>query len=175
MSKHNYPFNKTSGHTPTGIYTMDSVIPSPTSPMSYGQFRRIILNFIPRSKNENLQTYLLPENMKELSWWKQAVIARDIGRNLLRIHGTGLTNNNPESTYYPFIPSLGCIKNREGIYNGVEYKDQRLMLDLMMESLGLNPIYENETLIRGLLYVIDLDDSTRPVELTDIEAIISAN
>jgi hypothetical protein len=173
LSKYNYPFNKKSGHTPSGIYKMDSVIPYPTSPNYYGQFRRVILNFIPKSKNEMLQTYLLPDSMKELSWWRQAVVARDMGRDLLRIHGTGLVNTNPQSTYYPFIPSLGCIKNREGTYDGVEYKDQRLMLDQMMEALGLNPIYENEPSIHGLLYVIELDDQARAVEQADIESIIS--
>jgi hypothetical protein len=173
LSKYNYPFNKTSGHTPSGIYKMDSVIPYPTSPNYYGQFRRVILNFIPKSKNEILQTYLLPESMRGLTWWKQAVVARDMGRDLLRIHGTGLVNTNPQSTYYPFIPSLGCIKNREGVYDGVEYKDQRHMLDQMMDALGLNPIYENEPSIHGLLYVLELDDEPRAVELQDIESIIA--
>jgi hypothetical protein len=174
LSKYNYPFNKTSGHTPSGIYKMDSVIPYPTSPNYYGQFRRLILNFIPKSKNEILQTYLLPESMRGLTWWRQAVVARDMGRDLLRIHGTGLVNTNPQSTYYPFIPSLGCIKNREGVYDGVEYKDQRHMLDQMMDALGLNPIYENEPSIHGLLYVLELDDQPRAVELKDIESIIAA-
>lgn len=174
LSKYNYPFNKTSGHTPSGIYKMDSVIPYPTSPNYYGQFRRVILNFIPKSKGEVVQTYLLPPSMRDLTWWKQAVIARDMGRDLLRIHGTGLVNANPQSTYYPFIPSLGCIKNREGVYDGVEYKDQRHMLDQMMDALGLNPIYENEPSIHGLLYVLELDDQPRAVEPKDIESIIAA-
>jgi hypothetical protein len=47
------------------------------------------------------------------------------------------------------------------------------MLDQMMEALGLNPIYENEPSIHGLLYVIELDDQARAVEQADIESIIS--
>ena len=172
-SYYNYPSNRTNGHTPAGIYTLDSVMPYANNQPAYGQFRRIIMNFIPKSEGEVLQKELLTERMQKHTWWNQATIARDVGRDLLRIHGTGRVNTEPQATYYPFIPSLGCIKNREGTYDGVTYIDQRHMLDQMMTTLELEPAYENEPSIHGVLYVLEINDEKRPVEIKDIENLLA--
>src|SRR5690606_14102858 len=89
------PSYSRNGNTPAGILTIDSVMPSADQQLSFGKFRRMILNFIPKSKNEVLTKKLLPESSHQNGWWKPAVVARDVGRNLLRIHGTGKINKDP--------------------------------------------------------------------------------
>ncbi|MFZ4712460.1 MAG: hypothetical protein ACOYL6_01995 [Bacteriovoracaceae bacterium] len=171
-SAKNTNYTRANGHTPTGIYTMDSVMPDADQPLVYGKFRRVILNFIPSSTKETRQKSLMPEALQAYPWWKQAVVARNVGRGLLRIHGTGRVNQKPYTNYYPFTPSYGCLKSREGTYAGVEYKDQRSMLDQMMLALSLEPLVKNEVGIRGLLYVINLSNESKPVKNSDLQGII---
>lgn len=66
------------------------------------------------------------------------------------------------------MTSTGCVSQREGTYEGVTYADQRHLLDQLMLASGLPAVYENEPAIRGLLYLIDLDDSPRPVTPADL-------
>lgn len=171
LSKYGYPYDKRNGYTPAGVYTLDSVMPYADGQTSYGKFRRIIMNFIDNSKTEEKTKSLLTQDIAKASWWKQASVARDIGRGSLRIHGTGLINTNPQSTYYPFMPSSGCLKNRENTYDGIEYKDQRIMLDTMMKNLNLNISYENETQIKGIMYLIEIPGE-KAVTLDEIKPII---
>jgi hypothetical protein len=83
----------------------------------------------------------------------------------LRIHGTGKINEDPASPYYPLMPTMGCISQRENSYGEVEYKDQRQILDTLMIASGLDPVFENEEKLLGLLYVIDIDDQQAPVTI----------
>lgn len=158
------------GNTPAGVHTIDSVMPTADQQTSFGKFRRFILNFVPKSRNETLHQSLLPKSSIEDGWWKAAVTARDIGRNLLRIHGTGKINNDPETPYYPFMRTSGCIAQRENTYDGVEFRDQRNLLDAVMVAMDLEPTYDNEPKVKGLLYLIDLDDKNAPVTLEDLAA-----
>ena len=155
-------------NTPQGIHTIDSVMPSADAQMSFGKFRRLILNFIPKSKNEVLTKSLLPESSLNSDWWKSAVVSRDIGRNLLRIHGTGKINVDKQTPYYPFMRTSGCIAQRENTYDGVTYRDQRHLLDTVMKALDLAAIYENETQAKGILYLMEIDDKNAPVTLEDL-------
>lgn len=156
------------GNTPTGIYTIDSVMPSADQQMSFGKFRRMIVNFIPKSKNETLQKALLPESSHAEDWWKPAVTARDIGRSLFRIHGTLKINQDPTVPYYPFMRTSGCIAQRENTYDGVEYKDQRALLDSIMTAMDLAPTYANELNVKGILYLVEIDDKNAPVDADDL-------
>jgi hypothetical protein len=156
------------GNTPTGIFTIDSVMPSPDQQLSFGKFRRMILNFIPQSKDEVLLKSLLPESSLVGEWWKSSTTARDIGRNLFRIHGTLKRNDNPAVPYYPFMRTLGCISQRENTYDGVTYQDQRELLDSIMKAMDLEVTYANESRIKGILYVTEIDDKATPVEASDL-------
>lgn len=167
-SKYGLPSNNRNGNTPAGVYTIDSVMPSTDQQISYGKFRRMILNFIPTSTNEALLKSLLPTSSHDKVWWRESVVARDIGRNFLRIHGTGHINQDQNSSFFPFIRTSGCIAKRENTYNGVTYKDQRNLLDLVMTSMNLRPVYANEVKIKGILYVINLDDKEAPVTREDL-------
>jgi hypothetical protein len=156
------------GNTPAGIHTIDSVMPYADATLSFGKFRRMILNFIPKSKNESLIKSLLPTSSHETDWWKPGIVARDIGRNLIRIHGTGKINTDKNTPYYPFMRTSGCIAQRENTYDGVTYKDQRNLLDSIMMAMDLDKTYENETNIKGILYLVELDDTNAPVTLEDL-------
>ena len=85
------------------------------------------------------------------------------------MHGTLRRNENSGSVYYPFFPTLGCVATRETEYDGVDYHDQRQLLDVFMATQGLEPRFENETRIKGLLYVVEIDDTEGAVELSDLE------
>lgn len=162
------PSYSRNGNTPEGILTIDSVMPVADQQLSFGKYRRMILNFIPKSKNEVLLKSLLPASSHASDWWKSSVVARDIGRNLLRIHGTGKINKDPETPYYPFMRTSGCIAQRENTYEGVTYKDQRNLLDSVMKAMDLAATYENEPNIKGILYLVEIDDKNAPVTLEDL-------
>ncbi len=156
------------GNTPAGIMTIDSVMPVADQQISFGKFRRMILNFIPQSVDETLLKSLLPTSSHQDDWWKSSVVARDIGRNLFRIHGTGKINLDPKVPYYPFMRTSGCIAQQENEYNGVTFKDQRILLDTIMMAMDLEPNYENELKVKGILYLVELDDKNLPVSVEDL-------
>jgi hypothetical protein len=156
------------GNTPAGIMTIDSVMPAPDQQTAFGKFRRMILNFIPKSTDESLIRSLLPISSHDEDWWKSSVVARDIGRNLFRIHGTGKVNLDPNVPYYPFVRTSGCIAQRENTYDGVTFKDQRILLDAVMEAMDLVPSYENELKVKGILYLVEIDDKNLPVGEADL-------
>lgn len=164
------PSYQRNGNTPAGIFTIDSVMPVADQQLSYGKFRRMMLNFVPQSKEEALIKTLLPKSSWDHEWWKPTLAARDIGRNLFRIHGSGRMNTDPNTPYYPFMRTHGCISNRENTYDGITYKDQRDLLDTVLKAMELKPTYENEPKIKGILYIMELEDKSAPVTLDDLSA-----
>lgn len=158
LSSRGLSFNHSNGCTPMGVYTLDSVMPEPNKPYEFGKYRRLIVNFIPGL--ESVLNQYLPESHYSLFWWKQSIVGREMGRSLLRIHGTGRTNRNFFTPYYPFVPTSGCLATNEASVLGLkEFHDQRLLLDVLMKASGLEASYENESKIHGLLYVVEFDDS----------------
>lgn len=163
------PSYERNGNTPAGIFTIDSVMPDADQQISYGQFRRMMLNFIPKSSDEAHIKSLLPKSSWDSDWWKPTTVARDIGRNLFRIHGTGRKDNIAGTPYFPFSRTHGCISQRENKYDRIEYTDQRKLLDKIMVSLELEPKYINEPKIKGLIYIIDLNDRNAPLNEEDLK------
>jgi hypothetical protein len=163
------PYNVTSGYTPSGVLTIDSVMPDADNQAAFGRFRRFILNFIPESSSEAQLKMTLPPRSRANNWWKESTVARDAGRSQLRIHGTGRHNDDPESTFYPHMRTSGCVSQLEGEYPNESFKDQRSLLKMFLTSLGLQPVFENEPAIKGLLYVVEVDDVHAPVRLADIK------
>lgn len=156
------------GNTPAGIFTIDSVMPAADQQMSFGKYRRMMLNFVPKSKDEVLFKSLLPESSRNLDWWTTSIVARDAGRNLFRIHGTGKTNADPSTPYFPFMRTSGCIAQRENTYGTVTFKDQRELLDDIMKAMDMTPNYANEVNVKGILYIVEIDDQTGPVTASDL-------
>lgn len=170
LSASNLPYNVSNGHTPQGVYQLDSVMPVADQQLSFGKFRRVIVNFVPKSPSEEDHGYLLPKSHMSETWWKQAPEARDLGRALFRIHGTG-KQADAGTTYFPFRPTAGCMSQRENTYDGVTYIDQQLLLNRMMDTLHLVPQFENETSIKGLLYLIEIDNKKAAVTLGDLDVL----
>lgn len=164
QSARGLPYYITNGYTPSGVHTMDSVMPAANRQDAFGKFRRVILNWMPKGRTREL----LPNSALNKKWWKEASLARDNDRKYLRIHGTGRTANRAR-TYFPHVPTSGCISTREGKYDSVVYKDQRKILDALMKAQDLLPSYQNETSIKGVLYVIELDDKKEKVTLKTLE------
>ncbi len=165
------PYYVRSGYTPSGIHEINGVMPVADQNISFGKFRRMILNFVASSTNEENNKLLIPTSHFDKIWWQEAVVARKAGRNLLRIHGTGRQISSSHAPYQPFVATHGCISQREIKFQGVDYKDQRLLLDALMEASGLQPMYENEANIRGLLYVVEIDNKKGPVTKADLDAL----
>jgi hypothetical protein len=158
LSGRGLPFHHSNGCTPAGVFSLDSVMPLKDKVERFGKCRRLIVNFINPSPNEFEITKLLPSSHQQLHWWKPSVVARELGRNFLRIHGTGRQNLNPLTPYYPFFPTSGCLATNESEFFGLKkFQDQRLLLDALMMALDLPPTDENESKIHGLLYVVELD------------------
>ncbi len=159
------PFNHSNGSTPCGVYSVDSVMPLANKEYEFGKNRRLIVNFLKSSPGEENIKQFLPKSHRSLLWWSPSVVGRELGRSLLRIHGTGRLNKNPFSSYFPMIPSSGCLTTTERSFMGmIKINDQRLLLDALMDSLKLPPSYENESKIHGLLYVIDFDGTYQALE-----------
>jgi len=160
LSGRGLSFSHSNGCTPMGIFTIDSVMPKADKNYEFGDFRRLIVNFINESPDEsNLKKYL-PKSHLLLSWWKQSLVARNLGRSLLRIHGTGRKNHNLFSSFFPLVPTSGCLATNEAKLLGFyKAQDQRLLLDVIMKAQALSPCFENELKIHGLLYVVEFDDN----------------
>lgn len=168
LARGNRPYNEIGGYTPSGVYTIDGVMPYADQRLKYGKHRRLIMNFIPRSPEEQLLKAFLPESSQSYQWWEESVEARDLGRSELRIHGAGYKNFNPFSKHYPFVKTIGCIGMREGRYGSKVYNDQRILLDQLMRASGLQVSYENEAKIQALLYVVEINNRKGPVSLDEM-------
>ena len=167
-SSRNFPYSITNGQTPQGVHQMDSVMPEADQFKDFGKWRRVILNWVEASELDKNMSHFLTKQTLKSNWWRQSSIAREIGRKWLRIHGTGKKNKSPATTYFPHVPTSGCISTLEGDYGKNKYQDQRLLLDKMMESMQLVPVFTNEADIKGILYVVDLDQKKKKVTLKDL-------
>jgi hypothetical protein len=170
-SSRSIPSYQRNGNTPAGVHHLDGVMPYADQNLSFGKFRRLIMNFVPKASGDARTLELLPSSSRSASWWLPASVARDVGRNLLRIHGTGRINSWPDSSWYPFIRTSGCVAQRENTYDGIEYSDQRVILDTLMKAQGLEVNFNNETRIKGLFYIIELNDESRAVTAEDLQEI----
>jgi len=168
-SAHGLPSYQRNGNTPAGIHHIDGVMPAADQQISFGKFRRLILDFVPNSTNEAKTKSLLPTSSQESAWWRPASVARDVGRSLFRIHGTGKNNEAPTSSWFPFMRTSGCVAQRENTYNGIEYRDQRNLLDVLMKAQGLEVAYANEAKLKGLMFIIEVNDEARPVTPADLK------
>jgi hypothetical protein len=166
-SSRDLPSSIRNGQTPQGVHTINSVMPEANRQIAFGKFRRVILNFVQKSAIEAETKEFLPAFQYSKLWWKKASIARDVGREFLRIHGTG-SRSLGDRTYYPHVPTSGCISTREGKYQGVSYTDQRKVLDALMRASYLDVDFNNELKIKGALYLVEIDNKKAPVSREDL-------
>jgi hypothetical protein len=156
----NKPFYVSNGQTPCGIYDIDSVMPKADQQLLFGKYRRLKLEFV----NRELIEKEFDEKLLEHYFWKEGIIANELGRSLLRIHGTGLKNRNFLKPYYPFVTTSGCVS----LLETKSIHGQRELLDKLMENLELSPVFENEKQIHGTLCVVELDDQKSHVTHEEI-------
>lgn len=167
LSSRRLDYNQTNGQTPQGVFRIDGVMPDADRQMDFGKNRRLILNFVADSNNEIEMKKLLPASHHSSAWWLENTVARDIGRGSFRVHGSGY-RSKPGTPYYTFIATAGCVAQRENTYDGVTYNDQRLLLNELMKVQGLPVKEANETAIKALLYVYELDNKAAAVTIADI-------
>jgi hypothetical protein len=167
-SSRGLPAHVTNGNTPRGVHTIDSVMPLADQFSLFGAYRRVKLDFLSGAQQEQATKLMLPESQHGRYWWRYNSLARDNGRSLFRIHGTGRPNYDDTTTYFPHRPSAGCITTREGAYPSMTYTDQRSVLDAMMRSLDLVEKYENEELINGFLFLIELNTKASAVKMDEL-------
>lgn len=146
------PFHFENGQTPAGVYFVDSVMPVADKQAEFGKNRRLILNFAGMTETKKI----LPSSQLQKRWWQQAHLAKELGRGNLRIHGTGTRNDDKNSLHPTLVPSVGCVKLREGEYEGVVYNDQRLLLNTLIRVQGLTAKTENEPLIKATLILFHI-------------------
>ncbi len=168
MSSRGLSFHHTNGFTPCGVYSINGVMPLANKEKEFGHFRRLIVDFIPSSNDEELLKSHLPMAHFQRHWWKQSVLARSLGRQHLRIHGTGLVNRKFFSPFYPFVPTSGCIATNEVNSFWKKIHDQRKLLDALMKASDIEVNFSNEEKIKALLYVFEVDDQKRRVGLKDL-------
>lgn len=168
LSRWGRKYHQSNGNTPTGVFRIDGVMPSANKKHIFGKYRRLILNFVSKSSRERSIKALLPASSHQAGWWKQNIVARDNGRNLFRIHGTGFKNENEYSDYHTFVPTSGCVSEREGDYEYDSFQDQKDLLNVAMKAQGLSVKYKNHRKIKGLLYVVNLDNKRGAVTLKDL-------
>ena len=149
------------GDTPAGILLVNGVMPSADKKYTFGKYRRLILDFVSESGAKRL----LPQSHLDQVWWKEAQIAKAVGRKYLRIHGTGQKNYRSSSPYYPFVGTRGCVAKRENKYSRLdtEFHDQKHLLDELMAAQDLEVKYGNHMKIRSVLYVVELSADKSPV------------
>lgn len=161
LSSRGLNFCHTNGSTPTGIYQINSVMPECNHQYEFGKNRRLKIHFIDDSQ---LMEYL-PKESLEHHWWQQASIANTLGRSLFRIHGSGRVNKNPLSSFFPLVPSSGCLTTTERNFLGIwKIDDQRRLLDGLLEASLLDKSFTDELKIHGLLYVINFDGTYQALE-----------
>ncbi|MCB0341861.1 MAG: hypothetical protein KDD59_06410, partial [Bdellovibrionales bacterium] len=170
-SRKDRPYYQSNGDTPAGVWRLDSVMPDTDNKIKYGDFRRVIMNFVEAGNDEAQTRLLLPPSNHTQTWWRQASIARDAGRGLFRIHGTGWWSFDSSAPYHPFVKTIGCVSQREKTYDDLTYNDQQLLLNELMKASGLAPTFRNESRIRGLFYVVEIDDRAAAVTIDDLRAL----
>lgn len=165
LSGRGLSFNHSNGNTPQGIFTIDSVMPEADKTYDFGLFRRLVVNFIPTSPDESELKKNLPLAHYEESWWKPCLVGRELGRSLLRIHGTGRKNPNIFTPYFPLVPTSGCLATSEVNFFGLyQIQHQKHLLSALLRALGLTETFENESKIHGLLYVVEFDGRFQALE-----------
>jgi len=161
LSSRGLPFCHSNGSTPTGVYKINSVMPEANFEYEFGKNRRLKIHFL--SEQELNETF--PAEFLTWHWWQEGIVALHLGRSLFRIHGSGRINKNPLSSYFPLVPSSGCLTMSERDFGGLyAIDDQRELLNALLESLGLEKSFTNELKIHGLLYVINFDGSFQGLE-----------
>tara|TARA_R110002072_G_scaffold534_7_gene4201 strand:+ start:97064 stop:98026 length:963 start_codon:yes stop_codon:yes gene_type:complete len=137
-------FFQKNGDTPKGLFRLNSIMPEANKQKLFGKYHRVKVDFYLNNERDILS---LDENLKrKKALWSQSYIASLFERSLLRIHGTGIINQEKNSVSWPFIKTSGCLTTREC----ESYPDDQKILLSMLS--GGNKEYSS---ISGTLIVLE--------------------
>jgi len=176
----NLPGYLTNGNTPQGIYRMfgtdvsrsNFIGPTPNIQLTM-PFETSLQHFMNDSSitdtiwTNDWYKKLLPESWKNYYPIFGSFYAGRAGRTEIISHGTTI---NPDyysgQPYYPLTPSLGCLCTKE-IWDEADGRrilsDQQKLVSALLKAGGAN----------GYVIVIELNDEQRPVEINDLQALLS--
>lgn len=167
-SNKGWSFYKRLGHTPSGVYSIDGVMPFTNRQKLFGKFHRLIINYLPGNAGDlSYSQKFIPESWQDADWWKQAPLAKVLGRNLIRIHGTGKRARRATG-YYPLVKTNGCIAEVEGTYFGKKQTGQKDLLDKLQQIQKI----KGPDKIHALLYVIEIDDKNEQINSSEIQKVL---
>ncbi len=173
LSFSNLPGYIINGNTPEGIYSIVGTYISPTE--TIGPSPNLLVRspfevkpdvFFHNGNNKNnwYENYLslLPESWKTYFPIFQSYYAGEIGRKLIIVHGsTDDTKYFKNTTYYPLIPTRGCLSSKE-IWSEQTGKC------LESDQIKLINAFITTRQNKGFLVVIELDDQQKDVTIEEI-------
>lgn len=168
------PYFLTNGNTPQGIYRITGIDTSHNNFIGPTPNLQMFLPneywwrvFMPddRDTTDPVSAYrsLLPETWMYWHPMMQSFTAGKLGRTEVIAHGTTI---DPEyfkgRPFYPLTPTMGCLCARES-WNTTTGK----LID--SEQFKLANTFLSTPVLRGYLYVIELDGQHRPVSADEVE------
>jgi hypothetical protein len=169
------PYFLTNGNTPQGIYSIQGIAitnnaligPTPNIQMIL-PFESSWEKFFPdhhHFPDDSLELYLqlLPASWRNYQPMMEAWEAGKIGRTEIIAHGTAIDPEYfKEKTYYPLTPTQGCLCAKE-LWN------QSTGHLLVSEQFNLVSSFQSTPESKGYLFVVNVDDQTRPVTRSEVE------
>lgn len=169
------PYFLTNGNTPQGIYSIQGIAitnnaligPTPNIQLIM-PFEDSWQKFFPdhhHFPDDSLELYLqlMPASWRNYQPMMEAWAAGKIGRTEIIAHGTAIDPEYfKEKSFYPLTPTQGCLCAKE-LWNP---STGHL---LVSEQFNLVTVYQSTSGTRGYLFVIDVDDQSRPVTRPEVE------
>ncbi|MFT4202974.1 MAG: hypothetical protein QM610_03590 [Chitinophagaceae bacterium] len=175
----NLPYFLTNGNTPQGVFSINGtdisrnllIGPTPNIQTILPFEREYVYWFMGYdSMQPPLYNYvqLLPASWRNYMPMMEAFYAGKCGRSAIIMHGTTIESKYfDKEKFYPLAPTDGCLCANES-WNP---EDGSLSKS---DQLGLVNTFNRTAERRGLLYVINLSDDARPVDVLEIEPYIAA-
>ena len=152
------------GATPAGVYCIHGVMPDTNNQKLFGKYHRLIIDFV---GTEQVKLYL-PKEMSCDRWYLPALIGKRLGREHLRIHGTGKKNFKFWASFYPHVTTSGCISMREDRGR----TDQRDLLQTLLLAQGAKESDQNYEKIRASLYIIETKEEEFDLALKKLDQLL---
>jgi hypothetical protein len=169
------PYFLTNGNTPQGIYSIQGIAVTNNALIGPTPNIQLILPFETdwqkffsdhrHFPDDSLELYLqlLPASWRNYQPIMEAWAAGKIGRTEIIAHGTAIDPEYfKERSFYPLTPTQGCLCAKE-LWNP---STGHLLIS---EQFNLVAAYQSTPGTRGYLFVINVDDQSRPVTRGEVE------
>ncbi len=169
----------TNGNTPAGIFSVQGKAVSTSNFIGPTENIQMILPFEDSAKvfmhdekysgvemDEDIYASLLPDSWKNNAMIFEAFRAGKAGRSEIIAHGTTIdTSFYSGLKYYPLTPSLGCLCAEE-IWS------EETGTIISSEQQRLMDVLKDTDLSKGYLIVVETEDLKKPVDISEIGALI---